>query len=408
MRDQLNWDHFDDLIESYASAFVFEGRRQQLELEIARVCASITASRPTMDDFTYFLDTGLWGKSAVQRKIAWAAQHIFGLRAWCVGPRLFEKSQRRFFSPLLEQLRALSLDIRDVDVSNFRRRSHGAAKFWSQASIDAMLVDAVRQRVILIKGISWSQCKGLSKRLTASKPGAGLFEPLDRVFVNAYAAAQALRPLVHARNLIEQASDCQVEAHFVLMDDPGCSWRYQCHNVETVELHHLAKGAKHCLDDLPCSGTFLDKQAVLDADSDAFAQLPAWPSTEFLNLVPIDRPCRAMMQLQELFARQEQTPKVLQAVSASEIADAVEQRYRIFYPVNRQRHDIEACLRTGGFVRRVRDSENAYAITAKGYVRCLLMRQKFQPRTGVTPSRVIIEIQRQAELWYGARGRSTF
>jgi len=408
MHDELNWDYIDDIVDVYANAYVYGGRQRELEACISAACDSLSTTKPTMYDFTYFLDTGLVGRTAVQRKIAWAAQHIYNMRAWAVGPHLFEKRDRQYFSPLLEQLRVLGIDVCDPAVHRFRRQSLDRAKKWSQVALDAFLFDQVTQEVVLVKGCSWSQAKSLDASIKSELPGDGLFSPTDRVFTDFYAKAEAIRPLLHAKKLIELACpSITVKCEFMLVDDPGCSWRFQSHDMSSVDLRRLARSKTLCLDDLPCTKTFLDFEALLYRDSDAFAQLPKWSGGDFLNLVPIDRPTRSLMQLQEIFTLQELTPNALSVVPASAITKSVSSRYHLFYPANRQRHDLEGVLRSGGFVRRPRTGTNSYGITAKGIARSLIMKQKFQPSSDFSSSRLIIEIQRQAELWHEARGHQS-
>jgi hypothetical protein len=406
MREDVSWDRVDDIVDAYANVYVYGGRQLDLEREIGKACGLLAEARPTINDFTYVLDTGFHSQSINQRRIAWASQHILNMRAWMVGPKLFEKEGRKYFSPLIEQVRVLGLPVvGDFDVQKFRRRARGRARYWAQSALDVILVDRVSGRIGLIKGFTWSQAKSINREVRPARAGLELFDVQDRPIVQVIAKSEALRPLLIARELLRTACPrATVECYYMLIDDSECGWNFQLHDVSGVGLARLQQSPFYRLDDVPCKKSSRDFQEVLRADSDAFAKIPNWTAKDYLALVPVDRPARALMQLREIFEYQMLAPGTLAPMPAAELAKAVESRYSLFYPVNRQRHDLDAVLRGGGFVRRPRQQNNDYAITPKGIMRMMMLNQMYSPRKDFSVGDVLEAIQVQAQNWVRVRG----
>jgi len=408
MHDEFNWDHIDDIVDVYANAYVYGARQRDLERQITSACSSLTKSRPTMHDFGFFLDTGLSGRGVVQRRLAWASQHIFNMRAWAVAPSLYEKRNRDFFCPMIEQLRVLGVPVQHFNIRSYRSKLHDKAKRWTQGGIDVFLADPVEGKIVLVKGFSWSQAKQVCSDIRPARSGLDLFDQQDRPFVRVFAKSEALRSLIAARELLSKAvPDFSIECQYVLIDDADCSWNFQAHDVTSVSYRKLRADKIFDLDTVPCSSSTTTMLQCIGDDSDRFAKLPEWHSRDYLSLVPVDRPARAMMQLMEIFNNQEVVPSKLMSMPASVVADAVEKRWSIFYPANRQRHDMDGCLRAGGFVRRPRQKINEYAITPKGIARMLILKQMYIPSPDFGPQALISGIQNQAQLWFSAYGRSS-
>ncbi len=109
MTTDITWDHFDRLVESYAAASAYVTSLAELEARIGQACAALLASRAGISDLTSLLSTRAGSSEEVPRKIAWASQHIFGRRAWCVGQKVVLRRDggMRASSPLVIQLNLL-------------------------------------------------------------------------------------------------------------------------------------------------------------------------------------------------------------------------------------------------------------------------------------------------------------
>ncbi len=427
MYEDVTWDYFDRLIESYAAASVYVSDLRELEGRINHAVNALISQPLGFGDFTAVLPTRENYRDAVTRKTAWAAQHVFGYRAWCVGSKILlsHPEPDTLSSPLIGQMEALGHLTGPVELaidettpafsSAVRSRSgaespanpdDGAAALATAPvvvptgeRIDALMCGPSHEDVIAVKGVSYTQAMKVSPDLWVNSDKQSLFPQPDRFMTRLYVPRPAVATLLAARELLRTAfPSSRIRAALVVINDPDCSWHYQAHDMsdadETVLDASEASG-RVCMDEFPVESTF--RQHERFGAGDGFAALPAGSHEDFVTGLPVDRPARALMLLSELWTRQINRPHRLAVVRASDLAAAVSQRCQIAYTKDLWRHDLEDCLERGHFIRRSFDRENAFAICPKGVARLLMLKQKFHRTAAHVPSIVMQHVATQAK-----------
>ncbi len=402
MLAEFDWDHLDDLVSTYASAYVHGDTVPELERKIVEACSSATSAPPTFDDFTSLVDTTMRSKDIVSRKIAWISQHAFGARAWSVGQKILLRKPR-LTSPLIDQVRALGIEAMPLDLQ--RCDDVARQNFEVQTKIDALLLDMANNTIFVVKGCSYSQAmKQSNGRLVLNTGQPSLFTPSDRLLGNVCVARSAVSALILAHLVLKSAfNHMEIRPVFMVVDDVDCGWHHQAFDLAPAFMAKLDADAVQ-LDEYDAVASSLDLQG-LRGDSDALAPLPQWKTADFLAIAPVDRPTRCLMLLTALWRRQRGSGRELVPVPATALAEAVSERYGLVYPVDLRRHDLEDCLRAGGFIRRVRYAENSYAITPTGVGRIYLMKRKFYARANPDlGAHALRSIRVQAQRWARYQG----
>jgi hypothetical protein len=145
-----------------------------LKGKIVEICEGISgATSLRCRDFSYLLSRAPQMKEEVLRKIAWASQHIFSARAWCVGQKIVLcRRGQELESPLISQLRRLDTVLRRLISPMFSR---GWGETQKQDRLDALLLNAKQDTVYLVKGASYSQARKYSPELTVNVDRTSLF-----------------------------------------------------------------------------------------------------------------------------------------------------------------------------------------------------------------------------------------
>jgi hypothetical protein len=432
MHGEVSWDHLDRLYEAYAAASVFIGEVREIETRISRATADLLRYPATFADLTALLATRAPTREMITRRIAWAAQHILGKRAWCVGSKVLVKlpiDDNAYGSPLLDQLRMLgfvSAGEREcqkrVEQAHARADadsaspgpspSHtlacevpdGAAAFDLPAldKIDALCCSPTSDEVWVVKGCSYSQAHRLSPELWVNSDRDSLFEVDDRFMTRILVAGQHMRTLLASRDLVQAAyPQLKVRAAFIIINDPGCSWHFQAHDL-TPARPEVSKNPKVKLDTFPVLATHRSFPGHFSKEGLELASLPDLVGDEPLTLLPADRPTRALLMLLDLWNRQLNRPKRLATARGEDLAESVARTAAVALGRDQWRHDLEDCLERNAFVRRIPDRPGRFAITPKGVGRALVLRSKLGAGPTLTPSVLLTHLAHQARLWAAA------
>lgn len=439
MHGDVTWDHFDRLVEAYAAACLYIGEVRELETRISRAMADLLRHPGTFNDLTSLLATRAPTREMVTRRVAWAAQHILGHRAWVVGAKILVKlpasqGPDAYSSPLLDQLRLLgfiSAGEREKPSSEAPGEAEkgaggqggsggggggGAIPFTLPAldKIDAMLATPSSEEVWLVKGCSYSQAQRLSADLWVNADRDSLFGQDDRFMTRVNASASHVRTLLAARDLVQTAHPTlRVRACFVVINDPGCSWHFQAHDMTAAKPSVLKSSqtlvggeasplAKIALDPFKVIATHRSFPDHFGKDGLGFAPLPEWAGSDPLTALPTDRAARSFLLLHDLWGRQINRPKRLATARGEDLADSVARTTAVSLGRDQWRHDLEDCLERGGFTRRLPDRPGRFAITPKGVARLLTLRQKLGAGPDLTASQLLSHVSHQARLWAAA------
>jgi hypothetical protein len=421
MHGEVTFDHLDRMIEAYAAASIYVSELRELETRIARATADLLRHPASFADLTALLASRSVGREAITRRVAWASQHILGKRAWIVGSKLLVKlpfADNAYGSPMLDQMRLLGF----VSVGEKAL----AARAQSPASpsgldgrepvaeiepdfeippldkLDAVLASPDSDEVWVVKGCSYSQALRMSPELWVNADRDGLFGQDDRFMACLVVPAAHVRTLLASRDLLQTAyPQLKVRACFLVINDPGCSWHFQAHDLSPAT-PDVVSGARVRLDKFEVLATHRAFPDHFAKDAFEFASLPDWAGSEPLSALPADRPTRSLLTLQELWARQLARPRRLATARADDLAEAVARNHSISLGRDQWRHDLEDCLERGGFVRRLPDRPGRFAITPRGVGRVIVLRRKLGALPDLTPAQLLNHVSHQARLWASA------
>lgn len=404
MYGEVNLEHFDELIEGYGIASAYADRLDDLEREIAQVVTRLGDAHPTIDDFSNILESRMSFSDERIRHTAWLMQHVYSCRAWSVNQSIVLKKKhgtRGFESPLVDQIRKLEVPTRSVDLVEWQRAARRVHR-GARKKLDVMMVDRRSRTIYAVVGQSFRQTKRLSPHLRLQVPYSSLFGNEDRLFVNANTDAANIATLRMVASLLKLAiPDYKVRCLMALTDDPGCSWRFQCHEVSRTPGESATK-RRVPLDNFQLDSTHHDFKGLLEAEHNPLSSLPVGGGTRgYLKSAPVDRPIRSLMVLSSLLEEQETSVKHLVIKPAREIALNVAFTYGVSYPRDMYRHDLLE-LERARLVKRARNKDNAYGLTPKGIGRVFLMEKRFNHRAEGSPDILLDRVRRQGTLWAGA------
>lgn len=400
MFGEINLDHFDELVEGYAVASAYADRLDALERDIAKIATRLGSSRPTISDFTDILESRMSVSDQRVRHVAWLMQHVFRCRAWCVNQSicLQKHGKKGYESPLVEQLRKMDIQVKGGNLDGLydelkSSRQRGLKK------IDVMMVDRAKRLIYLINGQAHSQTRRFSRGLRLQDNYETLFGAEDRFIINARCESASVARLHVAKDLIAAAvPQYDVKCLIALVADPGCGWRFQCHDVTGLESDSIRRRFLD-LNDIAVFRTHRSPSNEGQPD-DPFDGLPISETLDYLRSAPVDRPIRSMMILTELFKEQTDYQSNLVIKPAHEIALKIAYVYGISYPRDMYRHDLLE-LERARLVKRGRNRDNAYAITAKGVGRVFIMQRRFDVNHVADPDDLLNQVRRQGALWRG-------
>lgn len=414
MYGEVTWDHLDRLVDAFAAAGLYLSDLRDLEVRIARACSDLLRYPATFDDLTSLLASRSGGRELVTRRLAWASQHIFSRRAWCVGSKVLVRLPQpgAVASPLLEQMRLLGF----VSAGERERLAGGAGGMGEPEAlaagrvgidlevppldkIDALLASPSSDEVWLVKGNSYSTTAKLSPALWINSDRGSLFGVDDRFMTRVFAGSAQVRTLLAARDLVQMAHpSLKVRACFLVLDDPGCSWRFQAHDLTSAAPQSLDE-PRVLLDRFPAVRTHRDMPERFAGGSAGLSEPPAWAMDEWMSPLPADRPGRSLMLLTELWHRQLNRPRRLAASRGDDLAESVARHTGVCLGRDQWRHDMEDCLERGGFVRRLPDRAGRFAITPRGVARVLLLRRKLGASAAISVAQLMSHVLHQSRLW---------
>lgn len=369
----------DNLIDAYAIVPEQSVLGITLRQEIYDLYRTIIRTPQSFEDFGSLLNTAYFEQVLRVQRAAWIAQHLFGGRPCAVNQKVVLGGSGSV-SPLIEQAK-----LRDYLVCETNPRELEAEWMeqypFTQQFVDSALFNTDRRSISIVKAVSFSQVN--RSKETILRPGPTLFE-VDRsaVFENLHVDRAILSSLLFARKLLTQSiPGAKVRLYVIVLSDDAYSWNFQCTDVTDVDESDLSKKWIR-LDPLPLHSSI--KEYLAKGVVERLQNLPGnfnCPTLEqcLADLVPVDRATRSMMMLRQLYHSQllASNDDQLAILSASELAGVVEGDYRIFYPRDQRRHDIEDCLWRGGFIDRPMRGCNAYSITPRGYMRLLILKPKY-------------------------------
>lgn len=405
MYGDVTWDHLDRLVEAFAAAGLYVTELRDLETRLSRASADLLRYPGTFDDLTALLATRAPTRELVTRRVAWASQHIFGKRAWCVGSKVLVRlgDRHAWASPVLDQVRALGF----VSAGEQEQGEEGLVGDGMEADfevpaldkIDAVMISAASEEVWVVKGNAYSATRKLSPELWVNADRGSLFGVDDRFMTRIFASGSHVRTLLATRDLVQTAfPSLKVRACFLVINDPGCSWHFQAHDL-TGALPGVWKERRVLLDRFPVVATHREMGEKFRREGLELATLPEWPMDESLSVVPADRPGRSLMLLTELWGRQVNRPRRLATARGEDLAEAVGRNTGVCLGRDQWRHDLEDCLERGGFVRRLPDRPGRFAVTPKGVARVLLLRQKLGASPPIGPAALMSHVLHQSRLW---------
>lgn len=445
MHGEVTWDQFDRLVEAHAAASLYVGEVRELEVRIARSMADLLRYPGTFGDLTSLLAARAPSREMMTRRVAWAAQHVLGKRAWCVGAKVLVKlpggDDMAYGSPLLDQLRLLGFISAgerqqtmeapgeaelEIGREKTRKNTRGSSRNTATAEpldapvdagspldfempvldkLDAMLCTPASDEVWVVKGVSYSQVSRLSPELWVNADRESLFGSDDRFMSRVVASGTAVRTLLAARDLVQVTHPAlKVRACFLVINDPGCSWHFQAHDL-TAARPGIVKGgrdAKVKLDGFPVLATHRNFPANFAKEGLELATLPEWSGDDALSALPADRPSRSLLLLAELWNRQLNRPKRLSTSKGDELAESVARTSGVGLGRDQWRHDLEDCLERSGLVRRLPDRPGRFAVTPKGVGRLLLLKSKLAGGVPLTPAALLQHVGHQSRLWAAA------
>lgn len=454
MHGEVTWDHLDRLVEAYAAASLYIGEIRELETRIARATADLLRYPGTFSDLTALLATRAPTKEMITRRIAWAAQHVLGHRAWCVGAKVLVKlpiDDNAYGSPLLDQMRLLGFVSAGEQVAESAggggatgktggtKGSAGAGGTGGTGGtggaggkgpgvgadkaeekgvlvaepeidfeppqldkLDAMLCSASSTEVWVVRGCSYTQAARVSPELWVNSEKDSLFGIDDRFMTRVVAPGHQIRTLLASRDLLQAAyPQLKVRACYLVINDPGCSWHFQAHDL-TAARPEVARQSRVKLDGFPVLATHRNFPGHFAREGLELAPLPDWTGNDPLSALPADRPSRSLLMMFELWGRQLNKPKRLATARGDDLAEAVARTTAVALGRDQWRHDLEDCLERGGFARRLPDRPGRFAITPKGVARLLVLRAKLISGKELTSACLLNHVAHQARLWAAA------
>lgn len=417
MHGDVSLDHLDRLVEAYAAASLYLPEVRELEGRLARAMGDLLRWPGTFTDLTSLLAVRTGGRDAITRRVAWAAQHVVGKRAWCVGSRVIQRlpdlGGDAYGSPLLDQLRTIGFvgpgerpAVTETG-AEVMTSYEGSLDFEvpQLERIDALCAWPKSEEVWVVKGVSYTQAGKCSPELWVNADRESLFGADDRFMSRLYVGVGAVRSLLAARDLVQAAHPgLKVRACVIVINDPGCSWHFQAHELTSARPDIVSEavggaGGRVLLDRFPVLATQRSFPGLFSREGLELATLPEWAGDDPMTALPADRPGRALLLLGEMWSRQVNRPKRLATSRGEELAEAVARTSGVCQGRDQWRHDVEDCLERGGYARRMADRAGRFAITPKGVGRLLVMRRKLGAGPDLPAAAVMSHVVQQARLW---------
>lgn len=398
------WYQLDQLVNLDAHCRILKSPSPSLLDKIRGVKHQLVSSPKLASDFLALRDGQLPSSDLTTHKAGWIAARVFSTRPWCVGMNLIHSRSGQLSSPIVEQLAMLGHRVDETAAQIVGRRWRNSSRPF-HAKVDAVCLPNLGQKIgTVVKAISYSSL------ISSDALGADAIqhEPEGGCFLKECLVPSAMvNTLVRSRELLESACPSIRWQTYLLVVGDQYSWQYQLHDFSNIE-EEFATGDK-CLIDSLFVGSSLRYREEIRKDPDFLQRVPndTWRMSLpcMLKELPLDRYTRSMILLSSLFDHQEGEHR-LAALEATELHKLMEQKFGLVYPKDMRRHDLEDCLRAGGWARRLPHRKNAYAITHTGVSRCLVMLHKYNKMTPISTPSLLDAAFEQLRRWTGDAGDS--
>lgn len=404
MLTEAQLDHFEYLVDAYAAVKAYWGKVEELESQIQDTFLEMAQDSPTFDSVQSILGRQVDYKHLVPSRVAWVLQHGFDCRAACVRNRYVyvreSRGETSFGSPLLEQIKLASQSPATLDLGSIARQ-RSARK--ARKIIDSFLIDAPNSVCYVAIGQTLESAKKLYGAARAEDYSMSFLSTTDREIHGVSVAASDLLGLDLARELLSEAlPSFKIIPLVVVIDDVQTGRGFQVHDLSPYRPSTKAQGSI-CLDDYDVA--FSSRAWVQSGrDLDELEQVPAWPTSDLLHNVPVDRASRCAMMLNCLWEAQDKRPSTLYARTWSQLGGMAERQYRIAFSKDLRRHDVEAGLERAKYIERLTYDPTQFALTPRGVARAILMRRLFSRVSqaefdnGISIN-ILGAVHQQADLW---------
>jgi hypothetical protein len=387
------------LVRAYAAITAYLPRFDELERQIAQAYQAAAKTPATFSSVASILGPSLRSPDFVTRRVAWVAQHVFGLRAYCVGNFILQQVDAQYESSLVAQIAEFGYDPRPLHALRFIAAFE---QYRPQSKIDALIVDPIERVVWVIKGSTFQQAKARRSTNADSVTGPFLFGPGDRPMSDVFVSNRALAGLLFAAQVVGVSfPSFDIRPMFMVVDEDPFSWHFQLHDLSGLYLKRLSGGSL-CIDDYAIrdSSVLLKRRGIDPERLEIVAPLGA---KDLLNRLPADRATRSYMFLNRLWEKQAGSER-LEVAKIGAIADSITKKHMVVYPRDLRRHDVEDCLERGDLIERPRYEGRVFGLTPSGITQLLLLRRQLlagEPNLAFTEadSHMLSAIRKQAQLW---------
>lgn len=393
------------MIDAYAAVSAYVEHVPELEQRITEAYLEACGSQPEFDSFKSLLGRGYPATESWIRQIAWASQHLLGARSLCVGNQIIVKRGRGYESPLIDQLGLLGWEAGDSRVSDVLAEEF--ERSGATRRLDAMVVNQRQSIVYLVKGYQFQSAIDKGRSIDDLPLFSG--DPSTEGGLRLAVPRGVIRSVAYAHDIVKAAyADIEVVPVILAMDDIYGGLRQALVDVSPLIMRSQVDEAKKSSARRAIS---LGGCPVIDQPfmasfrlPDRVRFLPKWPVSDQLNLLPVDRACRCLMLLSILWKRQRLTPDKLVSMRAVALGRDVGKTYKVAYPDDLRRHDLEDCLERSGLIERPAFEGNSFALTPRGVARVLLSRRLLVGQSDLESSddlrrHVLHHIHAHAELW---------
>ncbi len=402
MLTQDKWTKHDKSLNLVCNAALLGHAIPSAVLDFQRVRRKIVRSTKSFDDFAALRDSELIPRDVSQRKAAWIMQHIDPAgRSILVAPQLIGRRGKKLFSPLISQLNDSGLAEESAIGQVVLQSIHQSTRD-SHDRIEVVHWNPDSRQITLVKAQPYS-------RVTKSRSGGSvsvagsLFSKASREIGNIEISAAVVNSLLHARRLVSKAfPSVSVRLYYALIDD-DYSYNFQIFDLTSATF--MPSGSTvNSSKFAPPAFTVAD---FMQRGRPAADYLPSfgWAAGKILSLkdalhrVPVDRYTRSAMFLYILYQEQMRSPNDLVKLSVPEWADLVEGEFGISLTPDIRRHDLEDCVRAGGFARRLPYRVNSYALTSTGLGRMNTLINKYNRMAPTSSDNLIQMAIGQDWLW---------
>jgi hypothetical protein len=364
-------DYLDELIQALSARAAESSGLDNVRLrtKLLQVFEEAKNTPLTFDYFTSITGAEVSAKEQNSRKISWVLQHALGAKVWCVNSKLLGVSNRKLYSPVVEQIKRIGIHHRADRLRAFQNQV-SRHEYKLHTTVDAVLVSQDYKTLYVVKGCTISSLSGGQKnkplRQSIGAGGVLLWDPTDRIIAEPVVDAEACRTLVLAWGMLKDSfNHMTVVPAYCIVDDFNAGWHFQLHSLEEPCWNQF-KDSRVSLSSFPVvtsSLKFLDR---FREDVDCFNTVPSWMTETPLYAAPPDRPARSLMNLDVLQREQAGNQREIVPVQAGHLGDEVSRKFDLFYTKDMRRHDLLHLTRRGLVAKHL---GNSFTITPIGLAR---------------------------------------